>query len=84
MQDAINAYVLFKLFSKAFNQSKEGAQAKMQYWQQQWVVYHSSLKSDLKFPSLSEIVATIKNRSFFTLDSENVFDDAVRNPTLIL
>jgi hypothetical protein len=82
MQDAINAYVLYKLSVKNFNIGKQGAMQKMQYWQSQWQMYYLNVKNSLLMPTLSEQIHAIKNRDVFSKDSNTMYSDQVMNPTV--
>lgn len=83
LQDAINAYVLYKLFVKSFNQGRQNAVQKMQYWQQQWQMYYLNVKNSLVMPSLSEQIHAIQNRDMLgTHNIQSVYNDYVMNPTI--
>jgi hypothetical protein len=83
LQDALNAYVLYKLFARKFNQSREHAGQKMQYWQQQWQMYYLNVKNSLLMPNLMEQLKAIHNRDMIgTNNISNVISDGVMNSTI--
>jgi hypothetical protein len=82
IQDAVNAYVLYKLSVVEFNKGIQGGQQRMQYWQAQWQSYYLNVKNSLLMPSLSEQIHAVKNRDMFSKDPSSIFSDQVMNPTV--
>ena len=83
LQDALNAYVFYKYFVKLFNEGRQGALQKMQYWQQQWQFYYINVKNAYLMPSLSEQLHAIQNRDMWgSKGPMSMYTDYVMNPTI--